>query len=70
MFDRIRNFFNGDGGTQVVTPTTAVVENNGKFLLRQVSGNVVSTLGTYTRKRDAVRGATRRGLTVDAFILA
>ena len=68
MFKGIINWFKGDGGMQVVTngetDMTATITklNNGKFRLATRDQSAI--FGTYSRRRDAVRGATRRGLTV------
>lgn len=70
MFKGIINWFKGGeqspfGMTTITgenTMTAKIVPtSDGKFALTTRTGSV---FGTYSRKRDAVRGANRRGLTV------
>lgn len=56
MFNFIRNFFQED-----TTMFAKIEQHPFGFALKTRSGE---TLGTYSRRRDAVRGATRRGFTV------
>jgi hypothetical protein len=70
MFKGIVNWFKGEGVREMVPGGTNTGENtmtakiaptsDGKFVLFTRG----ETVGTYSRKRDAVRGANRRGLTI------
>lgn len=43
-----------------------ITETNGKFFIVNRHGFPATDTGGYTRRRDAVRGATRRGLSLAA----
>lgn len=58
MFNRITQFFTG----WTNAPTAKIVPlMNGRFAVESNGQRV----NTYARKRDAIRGATRQGLTVE-----
>lgn len=67
MFQWIKNMFTVEPTItipgEINMTATIVPTSEGKFALTTRSG---LTVGTYSRKRDAVRGATRRGYTVKA----
>lgn len=66
MFNWIKSWFVTDGGTLFNEGTrdmtaTIIPTTNGKYGLVTRTGEFV---GTYSRQRDAVRGAKRRGFEV------
>lgn len=70
MFSTIKTFFTGPTPqpsikekTMFTSNTTASIRQmkNGRFRLLENGNEVVAT---YARRRDALRGASRRGLTV------
>lgn len=66
MFSTLKTFFTGQPTPQPTESEKTMFASirqmkNGRFRLLENGNEVV---GTYARRRDALRGATRRGLTV------
>lgn len=61
MFNFIKNLFT----TEEENDVFKIAETNGRyFIVNARSGFSVTGTGSYSRRRDAVRGAQRRGLSL------
>lgn len=54
----------GDGGTEFIEPTYAVEGKGREWFVTETQGSFTRSIAGYSRKRDAVRGAQRRGITL------